>query len=91
MILVLEIMLTVSAWKRGWKSIALIPLGFVLLLGFVIGGIIGANGGNPDEIMGISFILDILFCIVPLIVMNSRPRKDTNDLKVADQSATVES
>lgn len=37
MVLLIEIILTVKAWKNGWKGWALWPLAIVLTLGFMLG------------------------------------------------------
>jgi hypothetical protein len=58
MLLVLEIMLTMTAWRKGYKVFALIPVGLALLAGFSI----GAN--NPDaDVLSVIWV-DILAIIV---------------------------
>ena len=37
MLLLLEIWLTITAWRKGYKALALIPLGLAVLIGFSIG------------------------------------------------------
>jgi len=62
-----EIILTIVAWKRGWKARALIPLAIAFSVGLIAGIIIGANGGTeaPAEIM----IVDI-GALIALIIMS---------------------
>jgi len=64
MILILEIILTIVVWNRGWKAQALIPVGAIFVIGFLI-GLLG--GGSPEVLQNAVFI-DILG-LVALIVM----------------------
>ena len=64
MILILEIILTIVAWNRGWKAQALIPVGVVFVIGMIIGVL---SGGNSDVIQT-AILFDILG-IVALVVM----------------------
>lgn len=67
MLLILEIMLTISAWRRGFKAWALLPVGLVFFIGFLI----GLN--DPEAATNGDFFeyiwLDIL-AIVALVIMN---------------------
>jgi uncharacterized membrane protein YfcA len=73
MLLIVEIILTVAAWRRGWRARALLPIAVCLLLAFVFGAVIGASGGSMDSVVGVAFLLD-LTAIVTLAVMVARPR-----------------
>ena len=73
MLLIAEIILTVFAWRNGWKWLALLPIGICMMIGFCVGFIIGSNGGNTSDISGV-FILDIMAIIV-LIIMVSKEKK----------------
>lgn len=73
MLLILEIILTVAAWRRGWKAWALLPFAVYLFLAFMFGAVIGASGGSMDTALAVGFLLD-LTAIVTLIVMVARPR-----------------
>jgi hypothetical protein len=44
MLLVIEIVLTAAAWRRGWKGRALLPFVFGLGFMFVVGIIAGVSG-----------------------------------------------
>ncbi len=71
MILLIEIALTVWVWKRGWKALALIPLGACLFLGFVIGLFLStAAYVDPGAIY--SLVVFDLLAIVALIIMGVR-------------------
>jgi hypothetical protein len=39
MILVAQVLLTVQAWRKGWKGWALLPMGVALLLGLLLGSV----------------------------------------------------
>jgi hypothetical protein len=74
MLLVLEIVLTVTAWRRGWKAWALAPVLGCVALGMLIGFVSGINGGDVEGLMGMCLLLD-LGCIVSLIVMAVKGHK----------------
>ena len=65
MLLAIEIMLTISAWKRGWKGFALIPGIVALFMGFIL----GATATSEAELMTFSLIFDGLLIAI-LIGMN---------------------
>jgi len=73
--LLIEIILTIFAWRNGWKWLALLPIGIAMLMGFFIGYGIGYAGGTqiPYEVMFIDLI-----AIVVLIVMCAK-KKETNE------------
>lgn len=39
MILIAQVLLTVQAWRKGWKGWALLPMGVALLLGLLLGSV----------------------------------------------------
>ena len=41
MLLFLEIILTIVAWNRGWKALALIPAAVIFVMGLMIGVLSG--------------------------------------------------
>lgn len=53
MLLILEVILTIFAWRKGWKWLALLPVGIVLILGLLIGFSIGISGGDVAPTTGI--------------------------------------
>ena len=63
--LIIEIILTIFAWRKGWNWLALIPVG----VAFCIGLIIGASGTPVTDVMSV-IIWDIL-AIIALVVMVS--------------------
>jgi hypothetical protein len=71
---ILEIILTVTAYRKGWKAIALIPIGVALAIGFMSGAAIKAQGGSPHSASAAAFAGDLL-CLAILAFLNSRAPK----------------
>jgi len=61
--LIVEILMTIFAWRNGWKWLGLIPLGTA----FGIGLILGASGMDPSD-MGQLLWIDGL-AVIALVVM----------------------
>lgn len=76
--LIIEIILTVFAWRKGWRWVALLPIAIALLIGLFMGFGIGASGGNVEGAMGMGIILDILAVIALIIMIVKGPK--SNDL-----------
>lgn len=70
--LIIEIILTVVAWYKGWKWLSLIPVGVALLLGVFVGMSVGLSGGT--DVSG-AIVIDIL-AIIALIVMCVKGKKE---------------
>jgi hypothetical protein len=51
MLLILEIVLTVSAWRNGWKALALLPLGVCFAIGLTVGVV------SPQSVSAFSPVL----------------------------------
>ncbi len=66
MLLVLEVLLTVSAWRKGWGPMALLPLAIGVPLGVLV--MINTHSMVPG------FIADVMVTIV-LLVMTSNGRQ----------------
>lgn len=66
MLLILEVILTISAWKRGWHGWALLPLG--------IGIVIAILAGSMFESVDFLVLFDIAIVII-LAVMTAKGRK----------------
>ena len=68
--LIIEIILTVFVWKKGWRWMSLIPVGIAFLIGIMM----GVSGTLVDtSSVGIVFI-DVL-AIIALILMLVYPPK----------------
>jgi pSer/pThr/pTyr-binding forkhead associated (FHA) protein len=65
-----DIILTIFAWRRGWKGWALLPI----VITFIIGFIVGFSGGGM-EIMLIFVALEFIALITMIIV---KPKKRTS-------------
>jgi hypothetical protein len=79
--LFLEIFLTVTAWNRGFKAWALLPLAFAVILGFTIGA---ANPGAVADNDIFSLIWIDILAVIALGIMsavgrNSEERVATED------------
>jgi hypothetical protein len=72
LLLIVEVLLTVAAWRKGWKGWALLPWAVCFFTVFIGGAFIGAAGGPVDEaaIMGLGTLLEIVLLIIPLAVMS---------------------
>ena len=77
--LIIEIILTFVAWGRGWKWLALLPLG----IAFGIGLIAGASGASMDDLAGLIWI-DVV-AIIALIVMVVKQKPGTEKEKVEEK------
>jgi hypothetical protein len=69
--LIIEILLTIKAWRRGWRGFALLPLGILLPAGLLLGMVIGASGGNLEQALPVGILLEIA-CIGVLIRLAAR-------------------
>lgn len=64
MLLILEIGLTIAAWKRGWKGWALLPWVIALVAAFTVSLVRGTATG---------VVADVIL-VGALIIMLARPR-----------------
>ncbi len=76
----LEVGLTVVAWNRGWNRWALIPCGLAFFVSFYMSLAIILVGGNIDVAMPFFLLLDVA-CVIALIVMIAKPRKETGEIE----------
>jgi len=75
MLLVVEIILTVTAWRRGWRWQALLPMAATLFVSLVAGLAIAAAGGIHDGFPWPLVLLDF-GCVTALGVMVKKaPRR----------------
>lgn len=70
MLMILEIWLTVSAWRKGWKGWAIVPGACVVAIAVFA----AAGGADQTTLMGTGFVLDVL-TVVALAVMVAVPRR----------------
>ena len=77
MLLIIEIILTIFAWRKGWKWLALLPVGICVAIGFFI----GFTGGNLD---GVVVIVPDLIATLVLILMVIKAPKGTEATEKTD-------
>ena len=65
MLIVLEIGLTIAAWKRGWKGWALLPWVIALVAAFIVSLVRGAATGVVADVV----------LVGTLIIMVAKPRQ----------------
>jgi hypothetical protein len=81
---IIEIILTVTAWRKGWAGKALLPVGICLAFGFLVGLMAGATNTPVENLLPVALVGD-LAAIVSLIVMSA------NAPAGAEQAAPVRS
>ena len=73
MLLIAEILLTIFAWRRGWKAKALIPVGAAIGVGLIIGIMIASSGSTvPAGVI----LIDIIAVIALIIMLCNPPKKE---------------
>jgi len=82
MLLIAEIILTIFAWRKGWRWIALIPLASVLILGIIIGFGVAASGGDINSINGLTTMLDIIAVVALILLVVNKPKENKSELNV---------
>lgn len=68
MLLILEIYLTINAWKKGYKAWALLPWAACVLIAIMI---VRAQGPNQTDAFNFALILPDLGCVAVLALMNA--------------------
>jgi hypothetical protein len=81
MLLILEIIFTVTAWRKGWRWRALLPFGLPIFVGVIWGLSLASSGGTiqdaqrlVQEIQGLAIFLDLV-CLGALITMTFKAPK----------------
>ncbi len=64
--LLIEIWLTIAAWRKGWRGYAVLPLAGMLVCSLLIGLAISASNGRTEQAVVPGMLLD-LACIGALI------------------------
>lgn len=85
MLLILQIILTVAAWRKGWRWRALIPGALGLAFGFFIGLGIGSSGGSIEDANALFLLMD-LAVTVALVVLAIRTPGQIQETKMSDLS-----
>lgn len=76
--LILQIILTIIAWRNGWKWKSLLPTGVVFLIAFFIGIGISIGGGTPQYEFNYT-ILDIISIIFLIIMSFVEPKNSKKE------------
>ena len=73
MLLVIEIFLTVAAWRKGWRGVALIPVA----CGLVVGGMLGVSAGESglSSMAPVMMVGDVIITGVLIAMAAKAPRK----------------
>jgi hypothetical protein len=71
MLLIAQILLTVQAWRKGWRAWALLPVGMDLLIGMLIG--IAVEDVNQALVPCFISGLISLGVLIALVVKAPRP------------------
>jgi hypothetical protein len=71
--LLLEIVLLVKAWKKGWGAKALLPVasGFVLM--FLIGVALGVGGATRINFAPLGFLIDVGVVVALALMVRRAP------------------
>jgi len=80
MMLIAEIILTIFAWRNGWRWYSLIPVGLGGFLAFTAGFAIGASGGSTAN-MGWVAIFDVAAIIALIVMVSKKPKSSTTETK----------
>jgi len=86
--LIIEIILTVFAWRKGWKWWALLPIAAAFIIGLFLGAGVGASGGDIEAVTGLGIVLDVIAIIVLIFMVAKAPKgveevKETKDIENA--------
>ena len=74
MLLIIQVIAAVIAWRAGWRATALLPIGIAVILGVLLGI---ASGGDFNNVAGLLFGVDIA-CIATLAYMAVHPPKSNS-------------
>lgn len=83
MLLIIEIFLTVAAWRNGWRALALLPLGVTVLFGFLLGAAVQASGGSIQAAYPVAFLADLINLGVLIGLSTRAPRR----IQIRDMAA----
>ena len=75
MLTIVEIVLTVAAWRKGWGARALLPLGCSLSFAFILGLIVGATGSSVITAQLITVGVDLVITGVLIWMIVRSPER----------------
>ena len=59
--LLIEVILTIVAWRKGWRWRVLVPWGVALGASLLLGMAVGASGGSVEDVSGLAVLLELGF------------------------------
>ena len=63
LLLIVEIALTIAAWRRGWGPRALLAPGIAALTAFLTGVAVGLSGGSAERVEPLWLLLDLALIV----------------------------
>jgi hypothetical protein len=72
--LIIEFILTIFAWRNGWKWRSLIPVGIAMLIALSVGFGIGAAGGSINGTLPSLIFVDFCAIIALVILICKKPK-----------------
>jgi hypothetical protein len=75
MLLIVEIVLTISAWRKGWGAKALFPGAGGLFAAFLTGAVMGNAGASAGATFGVLLLLDLSLVAVLSWMVRNAPRR----------------
>lgn len=77
MLLLIEIALTVSAWRKGWGGKALRPFGYAFAIAFLIAVVTAASGGTVNQVAPILLLVDVglIIALVRMVLHGPEPAR----------------
>jgi hypothetical protein len=86
--LIIEIILTIFVWRKGWRWWSLLPAALGLLIGFIIGYGIGVAGGDITAATGTSLLIDVgvIIALIIMLVNGPKPKEKRNDDYMYDKN-----
>ena len=79
MLLILEIILTVVAWRKGWKAYALLPFGITFLFGFLMALAVQSSGGSISPVSPVGLIVELINIGVLIRLATKAPKAEGRD------------
>lgn len=86
MILMIEILMTVNAWKRGWKAWALMPIIIGVMTAFLV-GVSMAEAGDDGSFMALGLMVDLGIITSLGVMIASRSKKAVEGQSSAEAHA----
>lgn len=83
MLLILEITLTIAAWRNGWGVRALLPLAGAFVAAFLGGAMIGASSGSIEDARVLGFLCDLGAVIVLGVMSRKSPAPERTTITLA--------